>query len=436
MHVFFKVRRRRAMRSGLCGVFIILLWLLPWHVSLAESADTAVTLTEATRRAIHNNPELRVFKWRLQAVEGQRQSAGLAPAYALELGAENLLGSGDYSGTDQMELTLSLSSVIELGGQRRSRVVVADARHALVDAEREAAALDLLGAVTQRFIAALALQEKRKVAEDATALSATAYQLVSERVERGAAPEVERLRARAALAQARLRQQALESEAHSRRLALAVSWGAEQAEFAILSGNLFQFDESAAFDALYRRVVDSPALTVLAREERLRDAEVELARSQSASNVEWSLGVRRFADSSDSALTAGISIPLYSGRRNQGEIATARALRSEVDDRRESTLLALRARLFDAWKTHRQSVAAARQIRTDILPTLEQALAQTRQAYERGRYGYVDWISAQQELLDARLALIDAAATALLNQALIEQLTAQPLTADPANPPF
>ena len=34
---------------------------------------------------------------------------------------------------------------------------------------------------------------------------------------------------------------------------------------------------------------------------------------------------------------------------------------------------------------------------------------------------------AQRELLDARLATIDAATTALLNQAMIEQLTAEPM---------
>ncbi|MEB3733755.1 TolC family protein [Halopseudomonas pachastrellae] len=69
------------------------------------------------------------------------------------------------------------------------------------------------------------------------------------------------------------------------------------------------------------------------------------------------------------------------------------------------------------------------QIREGVVPDLTEALELTRDAYERGRYTYVEWISAQQELLSARQALVDAAATALLNQALLEQLTAQPLAA-------
>jgi cobalt-zinc-cadmium efflux system outer membrane protein len=71
-----------------------------------------------------------------------------------------------------------------------------------------------------------------------------------------------------------------------------------------------------------------------------------------------------------------------------------------------------------------------------VIPALEQALGQTRQAYERGRYSYVDWVSVQRELLDARLAAIDAASTALFNQALIEQLTAEPLAFDATTKPL
>jgi cobalt-zinc-cadmium efflux system outer membrane protein len=378
-----------------------------------------------------NNPELQVFQWRFQALEGLRQNAELRPAYELGLEAENLAGSGDFAGVDSAELTLSLSSVIELGGKRGSRIAVADSRYALAQAEREAKALDLLGRVTQGFIAALALQEKLEVSKEATQLAEQSYQLVKNRVQRGAAPEAEQLRARALLKQAKIQQNALMAELASRKFALASLWKADRADFDRISGDLFKFDELSSFDALYERVAASPGIQVFASEERVRDAEVALARSQSTSNMRWSVGVRRYEDTGDSALTAGISVPLFSGRRNRGEVQSALAEREMVQYRREATLLAIRARLFEAWQTYQQSAAAAGQMRAEVLPALEKALTQTRQAYERGRYSYVDWVSAQRELLDARMTVIDAATTALLNQALIEQLTAEPLASKP-----
>jgi cobalt-zinc-cadmium efflux system outer membrane protein len=66
---------------------------------------------------------------------------------------------------------------------------------------------------------------------------------------------------------------------------------------------------------------------------------------------------------------------------------------------------------------------AVRDLQRDIVPALQQALQQTEAAYQRGRYGYSEWLSARQALLDARLQLVDAASTALSNQALIEQLS-------------
>ena len=64
-----------------------------------------------------------------------------------------------------------------------------------------------------------------------------------------------------------------------------------------------------------------------------------------------------------------------------------------------------------------------------MIPDLTEALGLTREGYERVRYSYLEWNAAQADLLSARLSLIETASSILLNQALIEQLTGQPLEA-------
>ena len=54
-------------------------------------------------------------------------------------------------------------------------------------------------------------------------------------------------------------------------------------------------------------------------------------------------------------------------------------------------------------------------------------MVETQAAYQRGRYGYLDYVSARQELLSAERTQIEAAAAALTYGAEIEQLTAEPL---------
>jgi cobalt-zinc-cadmium efflux system outer membrane protein len=421
MGIFTSLRR-----YGLRAAQLWLCWL-PLN-AMAEPLPP-LTLAEASRLTLQHNPELQVGQWRLKAVAGRGVSAALKPGYEIAIEAENMLGSDEFSGIDSAEWTLSLASVIELGGKHHSRMALADSRYAVAEAERETRALDVLSEVTQTFVAALTVQEKRRVAQDAVDLAETSLRLVSRRVERGAAPAAEQLRAQSALTQAQLRERALAAELENHKLTLATHWGAGDAEFSTLAGDLYHFVQAPDFPVLFERIANTPALQVFASESRLRDAELALARSQSAADIQWNLGVRRFEASGASALTAGISVPLGTSRRNRGDVQAALAERQRVDYDRETTLLALRAQLFAAWQTHQFSTTAARQIRSEVLPNLELALEQTHQAYEQGRYSYVDWVAAQRELLDARLALIDAASTALMNQALIEQLTAEPLTA-------
>ena len=426
MGIFTRLRRC-CLRTAFLWTLVSAL-LLPL-TTVAASSSPELTLAEASRLVVQRNPELQVFQWRLQAVEARREIAALNPAYEIAIEAENILGSDEFSSTENAEWTLSLGSLIELGGKRRARMVLADSRYAVAQAEREARALDALAEVTQTFIAALAVQEKQRVAAEAMQLAQTSLDLVSERVKRGAAPDAERLRAQAALTQTQLGARALAAELASHKRTLATLWGAEKAEFSTLAGNLYPTAQAPDFRVLFERAADSPALMVFASESRLRNAELALARSQSSADVQWSLGVRRFEASGAAALTAGVSMPLSSNRRNRGEVQAALAQQQLTEADRDATLLAVRARLFAAWQTYQHSTAAAQQMRDEVLPILNQALQQTRQAYEQGRYSYAEWMAGQRELLDARLMLIDTATTALLNQALIEQLTAEPLAA-------
>ena len=391
-------------------------------------ASDGLTLSEAFERTLADNPELRVFDWREDILAGRRQQADQAPGFELGLDTESLIGTGDLAGFDRAEVAVSLSSVFELGDKRRKRTQVIDSRLGQLDADAEARATDVFGEVTQRFIAALALQEKLAIARDAVALAETNRKLVSERVKRGAAPAAERLRAEAALARARLGVSAIAAE-HTGRLAeLASYWGEVQADFDRLAGDLFQSAPVADFEQLDRRLEATPAIEGFASAARLRDAELALARSRSSADIRWHIGARYNRGLDDTAVEFGLSLPLFTGSRNRGNVQAARAAREVVDTEAQWALAALRARVFGAWQAHKQASRSVETLQADVIPALTEALEQTRAAYERGRYSYLDWIVAQRELLEARRARVDAAAEALLNQALIERLTAQSLT--------
>lgn len=397
--------------------------------SYATEPLPALTLESAAKRLLQQHPQLQVFDWRLKAAAEQLQVAALNPGYELALGTENLLGTGELSGVKSLELSVALSSVLELGNKRQTRTATSSAEQALLQARRQANSLDLLGELTQRFISVLTLQQKLQLASEAVAISEQTLQLVSQRVQGGGAPEAELLRARVAVRQAQLQQGLLQAELESSKLALASLWGAQHADFAAVSGDLFQLADSPDFQLLYQRLLATPQLEVFAATARLQQAQLAQLHSQSVADVNWQLGVMRSQENRDFAVVAGVSVPLFSQTRNQAAVKVALAENEAQRLTQQYELLQLRARLYQAWQIHRYSTMAVRDLQRDILPLLQQALTQTEDAYLRGRYSYTDWMSARQALQEAQLQLLDAASTALSNQALLEQLTGLPLAA-------
>lgn len=129
---------------------MVLALALQWASSPAWS-DTSLTLAEAMEHAMAKNPALQVFPLREKGLQGSAMTDALRPALEAGVEFENFAGSGDTSGTDSMDTTLSLSSVLELGNKRDARIAVADARINQLQAEREVAALDVSGEVARRF---------------------------------------------------------------------------------------------------------------------------------------------------------------------------------------------------------------------------------------------------------------------------------------------
>lgn len=399
-----------------------------FFVPMAAATEQALTLKAAVQKTLSQNPQLHQFSFTRERLMAEREINALKPAYELGMEIENFAGSGGANGFDSAEITVALSSVIEMGDKRQSRVSVVDARLDRFDLERQAQTLDVLGEVTRAFIQLLSTQEELQLSSEAVALSKGLYKTVQERAKRGAASDAEVMRAKAMYTQSLLRLDGVRQKLERQKVSLARYWGNTTLSYSELEGNLFAFGSPLNFAELYNKVKASPAITVFASEMRLKEAEVRLAQTQNQTDLKWQFGVKRLEESGDTALTLGFSMPLFTEQRNRGHINAALAERNAVAYQRSDRLLALHDRLFTAYSQRQQFVAAYQRLKKDIIPDLERALTITREAYDRGRLKYQDWIAAQQELLNAKQQLIETASAALLNQSVIEQLTAEPLT--------
>ncbi|WP_374679712.1 TolC family protein [Hydrocarboniphaga effusa] len=415
----------RAMAMACCGLASVV-------AGAAESETTSgnpITLGEAVKRTLASHPALAAFPFELQAQEARGRQAALRPSPELDLLVEDIGGTGDRSGFDTAQTTLSLSQIIELGGKRDARGEVAKASLDRQRTEHAARQLDIVAEVARRFVATLAQQSRVVAAREAVGLAESTAAAVDRRVRAAAAPEAESARASVAVAEAQLELEDALHDLSTRRHALAAAIGVAEPDFGEVQGDLLALPDARAFDGLIAQLKATPDFLRFADEERLRDAELRLAQRQQRADLRATVGIRRYETGDDMGFVAGIGLPLFASKRAAPQIAIAQAERDRIGFERDAAFLKAQHQLYAQYQEMEHARHVSGVLRDEVLPQLQKALEKTRYAYERGRYSYLEWADAQQRLLNARTRLIDTAADFHNYRIDIERLTGESLGA-------
>ncbi|MFD2406426.1 TolC family protein [Azorhizophilus paspali] len=272
-----------------------------------------LSLDDAFARVATNHPELRLFDSRGALLAAERERAALRPALVAGATLENAFGSGEARGLQGAELTLTLASVLERGGKLDARQTLARSRIDALAVEREARRLDLLAEVARRYLAMVAARRQGEIAEQDIAQRQRTLAGARRRLQAGASPESVVFTAEAALARAELEKARARQRFEAARQYLAALWGERDPRFDIAAADPAALPEIADFAALGALLEDSPELTQFVGERRIREARLQLARSQATADLSWQAGMRRLEASDDFGMVGTLSLPL--GRR-------------------------------------------------------------------------------------------------------------------------
>lgn len=407
------------------GLWACVLVLAPLHAlaqALSSDPGGALTLHVAVERTLQSNPDLKAFGYELRAQEGLIRQAGAALNPELAVDVEDVLGTGSRSGVDEAQTTLSLRQVFERGALAR-RIAAASAGRELLDAELSEKRLDAMAETARRFIQLLSEQARLQLTEEAIALGAQTVATARQRVSAARVPEAELGRAEAALARTRLDREGVQHTLLTRRRQLAAMWGETEPSFGTVAGELLKLPALESYQALATRIQRNPGLLKFSSEARLREAELRLAEQRRKPSWTASAGLRRFEAGDDLAAVLGVSIPLPFRDRGEGAIAAAQARLEQVDASRDATEVRVRTQLFELVQELEHAGHVADALDVEVLPRVQAALKQTEYAYERGRYGYLELVAAQRELLDVKRARIQAAVDAYGYATEIDRLT-------------
>lgn len=400
----------------------------------AQEPATAVPLTldAAIARVALDHPDLRLIDARQPVLAAQRDAALLGPALQLGVEVENLLGNGDSRGVQGLETTVSLSGVLERGGKLDARGLLAQANIDALAPQRATARLDLLAETARRYLAVAQAQSALQIAVTDIEQRRRAVSAARLRLQAGASPESVLFTAQAMLAQAELDRDRATQEAASARLALAALWGERQPGFNTVSGDALQLPAARDFDVVAEELQRAPELAELLGEQRIRQAQLQLARTASRPDWNWQLGVRNSRADSSTGMVAGFSIPLGSASRAAPQIREAEANLALLPYARKARQQQLYATLAQAHGRYVSARLEVERMQRDVLPQLSKAERAAEQAWRAGAASYMEWAQLQAMRIEARQRQLDSAIAAHTALIEIQRLTGQPMVADDA----
>lgn len=394
----------------------------------AAAADR-LTLDDAFARVQQAHPDLRLAAGQRDVLTAELDRASFKPPLVVGASAENVLGTDEASGLSGAELTLTLASVLERGGKLDARRALVQSRLDSLAVQREAKRLDLLAEVARRYLAVVSAQKQREIADLDIGQRRRTVAGARHRLQAGASPESVVLTAEAALARAELERARAVQRGAGARQHLAALWGERAPDFQVVATSPLALPKIASFDELGSWLARTPEIAQFAGEQRIREARLQLARTQSTPDIDWQVGVRRLQATDDFGFVASASMPLGSRERARPEIRVAEAELALLEIERESRNLSLYSTLADAHGRYLSAQLEVRRLGSEVIPKLGRAESAAERAYRAGAISYLEWAQLQSERTAARKQQLEAALEAQRALIEIQRLTGQAFVA-------
>lgn len=387
----------------------VVLGILGWAPVALSQETGGLTLADALRQAQAHQPALEALRLERSVLGYRVRSAQLAPPRVVAVDLENVAGTGELRGAQSAELTLSLSSVLELGGKAAARGAVAGAENELRDLQLQARERDVLGEVAIRFLDVAAAQAQLELAQHAEQLSARALRSSRVRVDAGAAPATEVQRSRMQQQAAALDVNMADRALNSALDLLALAIGNPQRPIAAVQADLEALTPLVPLEQLLGHV--PKAVDVMAEGARMQviEAQLRLAQASAQGDLGWSVGARHLEGSGNQALVAGLSFDLGAAQRAQPERRRQQGLSQAALQEQRAAELRVRAMVAQAWAALSNAAEEHAALRGALQRAADAIVAETERGYQRGRYSLLELTAAQQEALAVRQRALNAA---------------------------
>ncbi|MCB2181300.1 MAG: TolC family protein [Desulfobulbaceae bacterium] len=402
---------------------------MKYSFSVDERSNFSEPTEQLTRGQVislvlKNNQELAALNFQVEAGKSATLQAGLLANPELDIEVENFAGDNEMSGFDAAETTIAVSQLVPLGGKREKRRRVAGFDAAIAELEYQAGRLNLTADADRTFVAVLASQERLQLAREQVRLAEEVLSTVLARVEAGKVSPVEATKAKLLLSTTKISHEKARRDLAVNRKKLAAFWGSDSPIFTEAVGN---FDGSSQtlpdLNTLADQALQHPEINKRILQVEQAQTQVLLARATRLPDITFSGGVRRFEETNDTAIVAGVSIPLMFFNRNQGGISEAGHNVSKAKATLTAAKVSVQTELDAFWQDLKILESEVKALESDVLPGANAAFEAVQEGFRHGKFGYLEVLDAQKTLFEITRSHIDTIEAYQLAMIEIKRLT-------------
>lgn len=370
------------------------------NMGLSIQASAAeISLRQAINKALDEDPRLKATRSELIAKQAETYQAGRSPNPELGVDVENFLGSGEFNGFENSELTFSLSQKFELGGKKQARINKGIAKEEVASAATQSARQAVIFKTGVDFVKVLGAQREVSLLRAQKSEFINLLRPLKRRVEAGGSPEVDMVRGEIAAEESFVALESAEIKLQAARRQLASNWlGAWQPDMRAIGRVSLQRREAIPLTTIISQLKYHPRIRQWDLIKLARISELELQQSQAVPDLTLGLGIRWSEETDDMAFVAQGSIPLPIYDRNRGNIDAAAERIHKSGLERAQEMQRLKRQVAGIYSNLHQSCHRARRYASSIVPKAKNSVATITEGYFAGRFTVVALFDSISEL--------------------------------------
>jgi cobalt-zinc-cadmium efflux system outer membrane protein len=373
----------------------------------ADVGETpALTLDEAIRVALESSPLLEAADARVEAAAGRAYQAKKWTNPQLQLNADEwpVSGPGARGFSDAIQ-TIGIVQTLPYPGKKSLDKRIGGAGVKVSEAELALRRTEVARNVKAAFSQVLAFERLVEVSRELVAVAQSSATTARKRVEAGAAPDQEQLRAEVQLVQAQSELRDSGRELESARQVLVTILGRPDLRDSRISGTLAEQPKAA--------LLDKPADELLARHPSAVAAHASVERAELESSrarlepypdVAVSVSGGKLGQTDQSIIQLGFSLPVPILDRSKGRQQEARANVRAAEAELKAVRQQLRREWATAMKRYRTAAEQVASYRQEAVPKADEALRLVQRGFEEGKFNFIDLVDTQRTTAEVRRA--------------------------------